>query len=104
MDEDDRQLFIRVAGQVSVSVTPPLCTSATDGQYRASSAVSLGVNVPVPEDVQRPSVAPAPSVPPNPAVLLGAMIVWLAPALAVAAGSMVIVIDALAGPQGASWP
>ena len=46
--------------------------------------VLLGAKVPVPEDDQRPPVPVPPTDPSNPAVLLLAQIVWLAPALAVA--------------------
>ena len=68
--------------EVSVSVTPPFCTSATDGQYRALSAVSPGVNVPVPEDVHWPPVAQPPTDPFR-AMQLVPQLVWLVPASAV---------------------
>jgi hypothetical protein len=86
--------------EVSVSVTVPAEVSAPDGLYVAPSAVALGANVPVPEDVQVPPVAPPPTVPPNVAVALSEHIVWLAPAIAVAAGAIVIVMDELTDPQG----
>ena len=54
----------------------------------------------MPEDVHVPVVAPPLTVPPRPAVGVSEQIVWLPPALAVAAWWIVIVIDALTAPQG----
>ena len=73
--------------------------SAADGLYVAPGVVPFGENVPVPEDVQRPPVAPPPTVPPSADVSLPAQIVWLPPALAVAAGWMVMVMDAFTAAQ-----
>jgi hypothetical protein len=70
--------------EVSVSVTVPAAISFADGLYVAPSVVAFGAKVPVPEDVQRPPVAPPPTVPPKGAVALLEQIVWLPPALAVA--------------------
>ena len=60
--------------------------------------VAFGLKVPEPP-LQVPPVAPL-TVPPRPAVALPAQIVWLPPALAVAAGWMVIVMELVAAPQG----
>jgi hypothetical protein len=84
---------------VSVSVTVPAEVSAPDGLYAAFSAVALGTKVPVPEDVQRPPVAPPPTVPPSGVVALDEQIVWLGPTLAVLALAIVIVIGALTATQ-----
>jgi len=89
---------------VSVSVTVPAAISPDDGPYAALSTVAAGENVPVPEEVQVPPVAPPPTVPPKPAVLLPAEIVWLPPALAVAAWRTAIATVAVAAPQGDCWP
>ena len=64
------------------------------------SAVAFGVKVPPVADDQMPPVAAPPTVPPKPAVMLAAQIVWLAPALAVATGWIVIVIVEVTAPQG----
>jgi hypothetical protein len=88
--------------EVSVSVTVPAAISAADGLYVAPSVVAFGANAPVPEDVQRPPVAPPPTVPPKPAVALLEQIVWLPPALAVATRPIVMVMESLTAPQGPS--
>jgi len=66
--------------------------------------VVLGAKVPVPEDVQRPPVAPPPTDPPNPAVLLLAQIVWLAPAVTTANLFTVTTACADRAVQGARSP
>ena len=64
------------------------------------SVVAFGVKVPPVADDQVPPVAAPPTVPTKPAVLLPAQIVWLAPAMAVATGWIVIVIVEVTASQG----
>jgi hypothetical protein len=90
--------------EVSVNVTAPAEVSAADGLYVALRAVAPGTKVPVPEDVQRPPVAPPPTVPPRLVVALLEQIVWLGPALAVAALAIVMVIELVTSWQGADSP
>ena len=90
--------------ELNVSVTVPAEQSAADGLYVAFSVVVSGANVPLPEEVHAPAVAPPPTVPLKPAVALAQQIVWLPPALAVAAGLMVTTTCAAAALQAAFWP
>ena len=64
----------------------------------------FGVNVPLPELVHVPPVAPPPTVPPKVAEAVPEHSVWAAPALAVAAIRTVSTTCAVAAPHGAVWP
>ena len=63
----------------------------------------FGANVPVPEVVHVPPVAPPPTVPPNPDDAMPEHTVCAAPALAVTAWRTVNTTCAVAAPQG-DWP
>ena len=68
------------------------------------SVVAFGPNVPVPEVVHVPPVAPPPTVPPNEADAKPEHSVWAAPALTVAALRTVSVTVTIAAPHGEVWP
>ena len=67
----------------------PAAISAAVGAYVALSVVALGAKLPVPEEVQRPPVAPPPIVPPRGAEALLEQIVWL-PAEEAVAGVLMV--------------
>ena len=62
------------------------------------------MNVPLPELVHVPPVAPPPTVPPNAAEAVPEHSVWAAPTLAVAALLTVSTTCAAAATQGLVWP
>src|SRR5206468_7728571 len=84
---------------VSASDTPPAAISAAFGVYVALSADALGLNVPAPP-LQVAVEAPPPTAPASCTCGLLAHTVWSAPASAVPAGLIVIVIASLTAPHG----
>ena len=66
--------------------------------------VEFGVNVPLPEVVHVPPVAPPPTVPPKVAEAVPEHSVWAAPTLTVAALRTVSITCAVTVPQGDVWP